>query len=92
MKKVQSLITTTKCLMNPSLSFSGKASRNFLNGEFMLLLFGRKTDYLKKSLPSPYFKAKDHRDSWKAIKQKSPISYQNRAFEVGPEGLEPPTR
>ena len=43
-------------------------------------------------MKSSYIKAKDHRDSWKAIKQKSPIFIQNRAFEVGPEGLEPPTR
>ncbi len=92
MKKVQSLITTTKCLINTSLSFSGVVSLNFLNDAFMLILFGRNKDKLKKSLLSPYFKAKDHRDSWKAIKQKSPISLQNRAFEVGPEGLEPPTR
>ena len=73
MKKVQSLKTTTKCLMNPSLSFSGVVSPNFLNDEFMLILFGRNKDKLKKSLLSPYFKAKDHRDSWKATKQKSPI-------------------
>lgn len=44
--------------MNPSLSFSGKAPQNFLNDEFMLLLFGRNKDKLKKSLPSPYFKQK----------------------------------
>ena len=92
MKKAQNQLEATICLMNSSLSFRGVVSLNFLNDEFMLILFGRNKDKLKKSLPSPYFKAKDHRDSWKAIKQKIPIFIQSRAFEVGPEGLEPPTR
>ena len=91
MKKVQSYITTTKCLMNSSLSFKGTASLNFLNDNFILILFGRNKDKLKKSLLTPYFKAKNHQDSLTSLKTKSSISFQNQALLVHPAGLEPAT-
>ena len=91
MQKVQSQIKTTNYQMNTSLSFSGMAALNFLNDEFILLKFGRKKDILKKSLPSPYFKAKNHRDSQTLIKQKTLKMIHFEGFQVHPAGLEPAT-
>ena len=91
MQKVQSQIKTTKCQMNTSLSFSGKASQNFLNDAFILFKFGRKKDALKKSLLSPYFKAKNHRDSQTLSKQKTLKTIRFKGFYVHPAGLEPAT-
>jgi hypothetical protein len=45
-----------------------------------------------ESIHSPYIQLKNHRDSWKTQKAKSPNPFRIRAFFVGPEGLEPPTR
>ena len=47
---------------------------------------------IQKSIHTPYIQLKDHRDSWEARKQKTPKMIFFRGFEVGPEGLEPPTR
>ena len=49
MQKVQSQIKTTKCQMNTSLSFSGKASQNFLKEKFIIIV-------LAESIQTPYNK------------------------------------
>ena len=86
----------TICLMDSSLSFSGKVSRNFLDDDSILIMTSIKLVEVRKSLLTPYLvptlKTESQRDFRKSLKQKSPIFNQNRAFGVGPEGLEPPTR
>ena len=66
--------------LNSTLSFSGKEFQSFLNEEFKTIMFGKTKDRIKKSLLSPYFKAINHRDSSSALKAKSSILFQNRAF------------
>ncbi len=92
MQKVQSQIKTTPSYqMNTSLSLSGMAAQNFLNDAFILFKFGRKKDALKKSLLSPYFKAKNHRDSQTLTKQKTSKMIHFEGLYVHPAGLEPAT-
>ncbi len=47
MQKVQNQIKTTNYQMNTSLSFSGKASQNFLKDEFIIIV-------LAESIQTPY--------------------------------------
>ena len=56
----------TNLIMNSSLSFMGKISLNFLNDGFILIISGRTSKQLKKSLLSPSLKStgllKDHKN------------------------------
>ena len=53
MQKVQSQIKTTNYQMNTSLSFSGKASQNFLKDEFIIIVLA---ESIQKSIQTPYNK------------------------------------
>ena len=56
----------TNLIMNSSLSFMGKISPNFLTDGFILIISGRTSKQLKKSLLSPSLKStgllKDHKN------------------------------
>ena len=84
---------TTQLQMNLSLSFSGKLSLNFLtDGLIKITSSSIKQQWQKCILTAHSVHTLNKQDFSPVQKQKSPISLQNRAFEVGPEGLEPPTR
>jgi hypothetical protein len=70
MKKVRSRKRILIVLQNIK-KVQGTAYQN-LPGD-ILINNVRKVEGKEKSLLSPYFKAKDNRDSWEARKQKSPI-------------------
>ena len=92
MKKVQSHIITTKFLMNPSLSFSGVVSLNFLTDGFIKFISSSIKQQLQKCILTAHsVHTLNKQDFLPVQKQKSPIIYQNRAFLELAVGYEPTT-